>query len=54
MLLTGLICPDKDFIKSVSPAPAPEAAALDRGAYLAYEGQMSAEQCLIAPDYKLT
>jgi len=48
--LTRLICPDKDFIGSVSPFTAPEGDALRYVAYLAYEGQMSATQRLIAPD----
>lgn len=50
MFLTRLICTDKDFIKSVSPLTAPEGDALCYVAYLAYERQMSAKQCLIVPD----
>lgn len=54
MVLTRLICTDKGFIRSVSPGTAPEGDALYPGAYLAYEGQMSAAWRLIAPDDKLT
>lgn len=50
LFLTRLICTDKDFIKSVSPFTAPEGDALYYVAYLAYERQMSAKQCLIVPD----